>query len=418
MSSPLEVFNAAIASAGVTPAAGPVPAAPPPSVGLQSSSDLTPAVPGSETPPVPAPAAPVDGSTLSPDQLAALAAANADVPPGSAPPAPAPQPGAAPEEQTSSYYRALTEKFGPEVAQTLLNQINATAALHKRLDFALERITNPAPAQQAPELSDADINADPTVKFHSDQLAAVDADLQARDAEISAAIQIANKVNPQLASLLGKRDAYAESGDTDKLARVNEEIAQLRTQYNQASADYRTAQAEQRRLQREKLELSFKRDQAISAIREAHTTSTVIATEEEKAKAQVEAQTNAVFDGAIVKHVARYGIQPTPDIRADLANRFEAFVKALPPERKHVPVDLDWFVGAALDGMAKNWGLSPKAEFTQQSREKAAQVITQLRAVPPAPGQPSPASLTLESLPLSDQVRAVKENARRVLMRR
>jgi hypothetical protein len=307
----------------------------------------------------------------------------------------------------------LIEKLGSEeaVAQMLIDQSNGAAALSRRLDSISSRLDAPP----APTLFDA--SADPQVKFHSDQLALVDADLKAREQEISTQVQAANAANQQVMALQGRLAEARQADNMDRVAQLQREIDAHQRDYDSAHAAWRLATSEARSLQRTKLEVDFKRQQAASTATENHQQSTETQKEETLGRTAVWRDTNDRFDTALVTNARRYGIPVDQNLRDTLVARFDRFITALPDDQRAIPVDLNWFVTAAMDAEAHRWGLTPKAEFTQRARDVAAaagSALTAPPAQPPANYAPLPGT-TLESLPLDQQVRAVKEHARRVL---
>lgn len=405
---PLEILNAAMAASGVavlqpdgsvTPAAAP--AAPAPPVAPQpaaapAAAPAAPAAPGSEP------------ASLTPDQLAAMAAANA-APVAPAPPAPA----AAPAELVDPVKADLIAKLGSAAGELVWNQIQGTATLHQRMGLLLDAQSRPP----APAPVTFDPLQDPTVKFHSDQIAQIDADLKEVDTQIQDAVARATKANTAMANGLAQQAAFREAGLTERVDALEREIRAARSEYDSARTDWKSAVAELKGLNRQKSEKSFLLQQATANAQAAHQ-ATISENEERNADQAVwNAKQKSDFDSAVATHARAYGIQVTPALRETLVDRFDRFVQNLPPTHsKNAVIDFNWFVGAALDEQAKTWGLTRKPEFTQHARDAAAAAIAQLAPPPPQPAGAAPAvPSAFDQLSPAQQVEAARLHARRTL---
>ena len=301
------------------------------------------------------------------------------------------------------------EQLREELAAFRLNQ----AAGVSQLDREVRALKELMAQRNAPVQFDA--SADPQVKFHSDQIAAIDKEIQDNSTEMSRLAQQGEPLLTEKARLEGQAAYAKQVNDADGEQRALSRVADLDSRYNALYSQFRQLSVENKRLSRDKTEREFNRQQAQTTAEKSHSESVAEQESHAQYEAQQGAQDRAAFDAAIVEQAGRYGLKDQAAFRQLMVDQFVAWAGANPQAAR---IDLSVFVREKADALARTWGLSPKADFMQQSRAQAAAAI-QVMQQPPAQPSPQAQSTSMPSafdaLPLGDQVRAVRDHARRVL---
>lgn len=405
MATPLEVLTASLAQSGIptegTAPAGPpaignaLPPAPPPNVPAAGSETVPAFAPQQAAPPQPQPPTPLGTPPPpTPDELLAAAAAQAA---GIQTPQPPP--------------KDPLEQLREELATFRLNQAAGVGQINREVQTLKELLAK----RDSPETR-FDATSDPQVKFHSDQAAAIDKDVAENNTRMS---QLAQQGEPLLQQVSEHRGAasYARAvGDTEGEQKALSRVAEAQRQYDALYNQFSTLASDNKRLLREKTSVEFQRQQAAAAAESRHTESVVDTEERTRYLAEMGNQDRAAFDAAIVEQAQRYGLKDQAAFRQLIVNEFTAFLAGNPNAPR---VDLPQFVKMRSDALATTLGLSPKADFTQHSRQAAAAAV-QVMQQPPAQPQPqaqgTSAYNTIDQLPTSEQARIYRDHARRVLM--
>jgi len=301
--------------------------------------------------------------------------------------------------------KLLAEVGGNEDAliERLLGQSNGISALHRQLDEVRQLL-------QQKDQPAFDASADPQVKLYSDQIAAIDAEKADISTRQSALATEANEINTSVLKIQGK----LEMADEFQQKELNAEIDRLRASYRGLQSEYAQLSGRAKSLDRERTSMQFQQKQAAERAQALHEESVAVSRQTAEADAVFQTQTQQTFNAAVAEQAGRYGIGDVNGFREVIRDRFIRFTDSLPEGAP--AVDLSAYVAAEADKLAKVYGLTPKADFTQHSRAVAAAAVMKPVPAVPAPASSAPAPPSgFERLSLADQARLAREHGRNVL---